>query len=456
MRENIYQSVPAGFHAQLMETLERLPEEKKRKTVSVPSARKWLVPLAAVLALGTMTAAAAGIFKWHEAAKNRFGVNDELEDKLTMDGIARSENTVVNEDGMELQLLQSVRTDDSMYYLCQVTLPDGMEIDEDTVFESFDYEADVEIGGLTVDFVNDSQNEGQHLLELVLYLADGIDYAGQEVTVHLYNLVQTEKTEVTGVLLEGEWEIPVTLSEDVDTVSYEVNRQMAFDGHILQVRKVEAGPFWLKLYMDQQESQHAFQYSPIAVTGVRKTDGSLTEEEAYLNTAGHADDSTGDFYYLVDLSSAIDPAQVSGVVFNHGACEISFGAAAGREADLMAAAGKWETGEAPAGSKVIQERYGKAVVTDGDNLYLQDMTCGKILPILDLGTLSFDAERGGEIVPFGTGTVYILSYEGSDVVYVYEVTENDQGEHSIYEREAEEVLSSDSYQSHREIMLKNQ
>lgn len=461
MREYIYQEVPERFHAQLMETLEKLPEEKTEKRRKSLGARKWLVPLAAVLVLGTMTAAAAGIYKWQEAAKARFGVSGELEDKLTMDGVAREEHTVVTEAGLEFRLLQSVRTDRTMYYLCQVTLPEGIKINEDTAFESGDYESDAEFGGITWNFVHDSREEEGYLLEIELRLLDGVDYAGQEATICLRNLVQTEKTEVTDMLLEGEWKIPVTLSGDVDTVLYDVAQPAEFGGHTLQVQKVEVSPFQLELYMDEEESRHALEYYSVAVTGIRNKDGSLTEEEYYINQAACTDDATGEFYYRVELDPAIDPAQISGIIFNHGESEIALGGWSASDTEKQGntaqntGADKWEDGMPPTGSKTLRERYGKAIVTDGKNLYLQDITCQKTLSILDLETLSYDPEQGGEIVPFASGPIFILPYEGSEIMYYFDPTPNNQGD-TIHEVEAESMLSTSGYQIYREAMLKNQ
>lgn len=458
MREYIYQEVPERFHAQLMETLEKLPEEKTEKRRKSLGARKWLVPLAAVLALGTMTAAAAGIYKWQEAAKARFGVSGELEDKLTMDGVAREEHTVVTEAGLEFRLLQSVRTDRTMYYLCQVTLPEGIKINEDTAFESGDYESDAEFGGITWNFVHDSREEEGYLLEIELRLLDGVDYAGQEATICLRNLVQTEKTEVTDMLLEGEWKIPVTLSGDVDTVLYEVNQQIRLGIHTLEIEKVEASPFLMKLYMEEEESQHALRYYPTAVTGIKSGDGNFTEQACYLNTSGHSDENTGEFYYSISLDSAIDPTRITEILLNQGEARITPGSPEGEKTEAVPdpEADQWKDGELPADAWTIQERYGNEVAADNEQLYLYDITCRKIKSVLDLTTLSFDREKGGEIVPFGLGTVYILPFEKSDVVYAFELVENDQGEHQIYEMPAEQVLSSDSYRSHREAMLKNQ
>lgn len=452
MKVDMYKKVPESFHNQLLETLDQLPEEKKQSFAGNRS-RKWIVlAAAAVLVLGTMTAAATEIFKWNEQAKKHFGVSDDVEDELTMDGVTRQEEAVIQEQGFEFRLIQSVRTGNSCYYLCQVTVPEGVAIDENTVFEECSVEADVETNGCVADFVYDEQKKDQLLLEIEVLTRDGIDYEGKEAVIHLTNLVQTEKTEIQEILAEGEWEIPVTLPGGTEDVVYEVNQKIAFGEHELLIKKIRAGAFGLRMYMEQEESLHALMYYGVSLTRVRSADGSLTEQEVGINKFYHTDDHTGEFYYEITLEQAIDPAKVAGLVFNHGEIELSFSGES-RIQTTENMTDRWTAGERPEDAQVLYERHGNAVYTDGSYLYLQDITCGKISRLLDLSELSYDQEKGGEIVPFSVTMAYILPYEGSDIMYVYGLVQDEKGEHLLSEVPAESVLESDYYEIQRGYML---
>lgn len=452
MKVDMYKKVPESFHSQLLETLDQLPEEKKQSFAGNRS-RKWIVlAAAAILVLGTMTVAATEIFKWNEQAKKHFGVSDDVEDELTMDGVTRQEEIVVQKQGFEFRLLQSVRTGRSCYYVCEVTVPEDMVVDEDTIFEDCWIETDVETNGCVADFTYDEQKEDQLLLEIEVLTRDGIDYEGKEAVIHLSNLVQTEKTEIQEILAEGEWEIPVTLLGETEDVVYEVNQKITFGEHELLIKKIQAGAFGIQMYMEKEESLHALMYYGVSLTGVRSVDGSLTEQEVGINKFYHTDDSTGEFYYEITLDRAIDPAKVAGLVFNHGEIELSFsGDSKIQIPENMT--GRWTAGERPEEAQVLYERHGNAVFTDGSYLYLQDITCGKISCLLDLSELSYDQEKGGEIVPFSVTMAYILPYEGSDIMYVYGLAWDENGEHFLSEVPAKSVLESDYYELQRGYML---
>lgn len=470
MKITMYQNVPEEFHRRLMDTLETLPEEEQHvngehiKIYRRPGLKKWLViGAAAVLALGSMTVAATEIFKWREQAKERFGVSDELEDELTMSGVTRPESTVVETDSIDFELLQSVRTGNSCYYLCEIAIPEGIAVDEDTIFESFDVEANVETDGMTANLVWDEQEENRLLLEIEIFLPEGTDCAGQEAVIHMSNLVRAPKTEVTEILLKGNWELPVTLLGETEQAVYEVNQRLTFGTHEVLLQKVQAGPFGLRLYMEEEEARHGLMYTPVSVTGIRDEDGSLVKEDFGINRFGRTDEATGEFYFEVSLEQAVNPGKMRGIVFNDGELEIdlltgqnhrgsdSGNPGSGTEASLPDVT---VTDEAlPEQVQILYQRNGYEIITDGEWLYIHDMTCGTATGVLELSGLDYSQEKGGEIVPFSTNMAYILPYEGCDTVYIYGLTAED-GEHLLSAMPAEETLESESYQLHREAMLK--
>lgn len=474
MKIDMYQQVPEGFHSQLMETLDRLPEEKnqtnakeRRTRRKVRTVRKWAVlGAAAVLALGAVTVTASEIFKWQRQAKERFGVTEELEGELTLNGVSQQENMSVESQGLEIQLLQSVRTERSCYYLCRLVLPEKITVDEDTVFERVDAESDAALGGVTANLVLDPDSGEQVLLEVEVLLEEGTDYTGQTATVHLSNLVQTEKTEITGVLLEGEWELPLTLLGETGSSVYRVEQNVRFGNHEVRVEKIEASPFELRVYMDQEEAQHALTYCQARVTGIRNTDSSVTMEQSGMGSRfGYTDEETGAYYCRVELEQAIDPAKLMGLIFNDGEMELSFTATGNPSSDTgESGPAKVEGGisggdayvpdtELPGNVRRLYQRFGHEIVTDGEGLYIHDMTCGLAAKVLDLKELDYDQEKGGEIVPFSRTQAYILPYEGCGTVYVFGLAADENGEHALSSVPAEQVLETESYRTFRENML---
>lgn len=183
-------------------------------------------------------------------------------------------------------------------------------------------------------------------------------------------------------------------------------------------------------------------------------DGSVTEQETGIGRYYDTDAATGEFYYEITLDQAVDPAKIAGLVFNHGEITLSFFGNSEVHAQENASA-EWVVGDRPANAQVLYENHGNAVFTDEDYLYLQDITCGKISRLLDLGELSYGREKGGEIVPFNVTMAYILPYEGRSIMYVYGLVQDENGEHVLSEVSAEEILESDYYKLRREHMLEN-
>ena len=143
MSMDIFKEVPEDFHMQFINTIENLEDgnayeqeiawKNSRKRIS--GKRPVILIAAAVLALSTLTVGAASVFRWHERAKERFGVTEETENSLTGRELAAPEYEVIEEEGITFSLIQSVRTEKSFYYLMEVTVPDSITLNSDVVFE---------------------------------------------------------------------------------------------------------------------------------------------------------------------------------------------------------------------------------------------------------------------------------------------------------------------------------
>lgn len=229
MKKNIYKKVPESFHLQLCQALEQLDDDRKRTHVLY----KRYIPFAAaaILACASLTAVAVGLMEWHGRASERFGTEKELEDQLTMEGAAVPQDAVVGEYGLEFRAIQAVRTDQYDYVLLQMTMPETLEWNEDILFE--EAQATSRYDGCVANFVSDSLEGHTVLLELQLYPEPGASGAGP-VQIRLKNLVQTKDSKITERLIEGEWEIPLSVpSAEADTVTYYPERAVLlgeFDG----------------------------------------------------------------------------------------------------------------------------------------------------------------------------------------------------------------------------------
>lgn len=432
MKKNIYKDVPEHFHNQFIATIEEIEKDSTKVSHIRLSGKRMAILIAAtVAALSTLTVGAASLYKWHQAATERLGVSEEVANKLTAEGAAKEENAVVNGSGLTIEAVQSVKTDTFYYVLLSVTTPEGIVIDEDTLFDSVEVVSDQQFDGCVLNQVTGSFEEAKSLWEMQLLTKDDVEYANSNVTLKIKDLVQTENTEVTEILVQGEWMIDVTLPLDPDTMVLCQESKLALGHHSVTINKTEVGAFQVRLYGDQEELRHALRYQNSFVTGVRYQDGTVVKEQAsvYMMSV-HADEVTGEHYVNVPLSNAIDVSKFKELIF---AEEPGSGT---QESDfkVIDAESLSEMVENIQQMQVVYERNGHSIVHDGKNLYLWDEACDVVHVIANLENIGFVEEQGGtlEAGPGGK-TVQILPYEGSEKMYISNVSYDVNQVENVYE-----------------------
>lgn len=399
----IYKDVPEQFHSRYMDTIDRLASGKEEKKITSFRTKK-MIPLvaAAVLALSTLTVSAACVFMWHQAAKDSLGVSDELSLKMAEEGIAKEEEVIVSAAGVEIRAIQTVMTGDYCYVLLSVTTPEEVVVDEDTLFNEMWVESDAEFGGCAVNKVPGSETGTNTLWEAKL-LTYGIEnYGGVDATICLKNLVQTEKTELVETLVEGEWQIPITLPSEPEVLAVHEEQVMQIGYHEVTIKRMEVTPFEIRLYGDKDELQHAVRNINQEVVGVYYQDGTFVEQISSVNyTKGHTDEETGEYYVVVELLTAIDTAQFSRLSLEER--EELPGAMSFAEDEL-------------ARMTVLYERHGHKLLNSGEAVVIWDELCGRGTEIVNLTELGYNEENGDKMevgpggnllhVTIGTETQY--------------------------------------------------
>lgn len=432
MKKNIYKDVPENFHNQFITTIEEIEKDSAKVShIRLSGKRMAILIAAAVAALSTLTVGAASLYKWHQAAAERLGVSEEVADKLTAEGAAKEENAVVNGSGLTIEAVQSVKTDAFYYVLLSVTTPEGVVIDEDTLFESIEVVSDQQFDGCVINQVTGTFDGAKSLWEIQLLTKDDVDYANSNVTLKINDLVQNEKTEVVNTLVEGEWTVDITLPLDADTIILCREKEMEIGHHSVTINKMEVGAFLIRLYGDKEELQHAIQYQSSYVSGVRYQDGTVMEEQVSIYMMSvHVDEVTGEHYVNVPLTNAIDVSKFKELIL---AEEPGSGT---KESDfkVIDAESLNEMVESIQQMQIVYEREGHSIVHDGKNLYLWDEECDVVHVIANLESIGFAEEQGGtlEAGPGGK-TVQILPYEGSEKMYISNVSYDVNQDENVYD-----------------------
>lgn len=395
---NIYKGVPELFHEQFVDTLEKLPKEKN-------AARKIkkLAPLvaAAVLAVSTLTVGAACLFQWHQAAKDSLGVNDDIAAQLTEQGNAKEEFSGIEANGVTIDAIQSVMTDNYCYVLLSVSVPEGITVDGDTLFKEVSVNSEAEFAGCVANLITDSVDGADSLWEVVLIKKDGVEYGGVRAVISMVDIVKTEKPEIIKTLVEGEWNLSFSLPEELNTLVMKESMEVKMGHHDVRINKVVVSPFAVRLYSEKEELQHAAHYQNVRVTGVRYQDGTVITEDSIVNaTRIHEDENTGESYLLVELQEAIAVEKYETLIFAESSNE---------RFDI--------TETAVDEMKVLYERAGHKIITDNWDIYLWDCECQVGKKLISLSEIGFDYGKGDTVQVGPGGTLLQISVH-DEIIYV--------------------------------------
>lgn len=435
MRRDIYKEVPEDFHNQFCQTLSRLEDTPMR--YAGRRKKYGLILAAAVLACASVTAVAAGIMEWHEKMTEHFGTDKELEDKLSMENVAIPQDAEAEGDGLEFKALQAVRTDTGAYFLVEMAVPEGIQWNEDILFE----ECEVVGGeaGCVSGFVHDSFEDHNVLLELQLLYDEQAIPDGEEVIVRLKNLVQTKKTDITEYLVEGEWELRLKLPPvEADTVRFYPGCDVMLGDHELYIAQTDISPFRLRLYTEKESALHAVWGHNISLTGVWYEDGTVVEESGLnFSLAGHSDEE-GEFCFEFLLDNAVDTDKAAGILISDGGEERKVWLRRDRNRteenrktgknerdDIVPTEQEDETGNRGSGLvsevRLLYVRYENVVAETEDTVCLWDARCNRWQELFSLTDYGFSWDEGGEICMGNTDQIIIYPQEDSEEIYLYEI-----------------------------------
>jgi len=445
MKKNIYKEIPENFHRQFCQTLTELEDSPNHRPSQdstllrglplcpkKPRRRKYGILLAAaILACACVTVAAAGLMEWHERMSTRFGTDKDLEDKLSASQVAVPQSAFVEKNSLKFQALQAVRTDSCDYFLLRMTLPEEIHWNEDIIFE--DAQVIGQDFGCIPNFVNDSLKDHTVLLELQLFYPDDAAPAVNEIRIRLKNLIQAQKSDAPDYLVEGEWEIPLTLPPaKADTVRFYPGQTITLGEHEICFSQADVSPFQLRLYTEQDPALHAAWGHSIFLSGVCYQDGTVVEEKGLtFSLSGHSDES-GNFCFEFPLENAVDTGQISGILINDCGEERTFSLSPMPEqaeseapvrqtpehSTLLPISGN---GRSLSDLRLLYVKYDNVVLADEDSIYLWDTRCGRLKELFSLSEFNFSWENGGEVSLGQASQILLLPYAGSTDVYLYDI-----------------------------------
>lgn len=423
MSKEIFKEIPQGFHEQFLDTLQQLESEQKPTGVKKFAVKKTVLLVAAIVAaMGTLTAGAVGIFKWHEAAKERLGVSEEVADKLVMEGVAKEEYAVVEKDDVTIEAVMSVGTDRGYYLLFRVAASEKLMLTENTSFAQLGVVSDKEFAGITCGMMPDSLEGNAALFEVELLRKENMDYAGEEVGIQFIHFAETDKVSVTEVLVESTWEIPITLPSTQESGRFAQSGVFTADFHQLNITGVEISSSVIRLYGEHwRDLYHVTDKQSIQPPTIRYKDGTLLQPHAGVGQTGYnGDTQTEEGYVEFRLDVTMDVENVEALLFED--CEIVLGESMEPYGDAFENPCNMEEvikAENPEDLKVLYVYHtNHAVIYDEQKLYLWDTVCNHAEELVDLKEIGYNAEAGGEMLVSPGQMMRILPNADSDKVYI--------------------------------------
>lgn len=267
-------SAPASLEDRVEQLLHSLPDTPKEEEMrhSLLSGRKRYFVLAAALAamLGT-TAAAAGLFSWHEKAAEHFAnPTQEEQDIMTQEGIAQEQKASVSDAGITITAVQTVQDKNRLYILLEVDAEDDI-IDGNGLFGNADTNGnyapeliakDTEaFNNISMAFTPDTPSFGElsnhGYYEIFAMKTPNREWQEDEITVQFseYSYYTYENGGTTPHKAEGNWTLTLPLgeAETAKTSVYEPEGQVELSGVPIAIKRVELSPLSIVLVFDMDD-----------------------------------------------------------------------------------------------------------------------------------------------------------------------------------------------------------
>lgn len=260
-----FPEVPALVHQTVLDTLESLDEKDQRRPVEKMKKTKWLLLAAALIASFGLSVAAAELFDWNSKVTETFGEPvKEVQDTLTMEGVAKEQNISVSDNGITITAVQTMNDENIFYALLLVTA-------EEKIIDGSGYFGDpspqllvknpnafCNIGmGFKTMPIGEPAKQGYY--EIYALKSIGEEWNEESITISLenysYDVFNSPKEERTDFMdctseqVKGKWELTLPLSEvqSDNTVKITEPMQVTMQGVPVTIEELTLTPLAVKI-----------------------------------------------------------------------------------------------------------------------------------------------------------------------------------------------------------------
>lgn len=326
--EQDFPQVTKGFHGKICSTLEGLPEAK---TVRIQRKRYLVLVAAALMVVSSITVLAA--VRWNQRAIDRFGADEQMQEKLSNQGYSAQDIQVVSDNGITIKLEQSIQDDNLIYLLFRVSA-DNMEITEDNgmgLTLNFSGKGDA-YQSISNSFVEKSVSGNDREYEIWVQKAPDYNYQGATLTCKFDSLKEYQgKAGASKDVVKGEWDFTIDLSANAST-EYALDKTIAVEGCDVGISRVQLSPISYTLYCKGSDVEllgdklgiHFEQldsFYPLQITGVDYTDGTEIKEEIGIMSEKF-DKTAGEYIAVGRFTKTIDMEKVQAILLGERKIEV--------------------------------------------------------------------------------------------------------------------------------------
>ncbi len=330
-----FPAVPQSVHQSVLDTLASLDVQEAKKVKKMKKRTVILLAAAMIAVLG-VTAAAAGIFQWHDRAGEVFEAEPAVQEKLVLKEVAQPAYQTVSDNGLTISAIQTIQDEVCFYALFEVVAEEE-SFWEDKEFIDMEFTMDFAgkenpFGAFSCGFASHREEESSQSRYYELFGTKTEEEEQElDMNIHFTALqVEGEKKMIMENVLEGSWEFSLNV-HPAESVRFEINRAYEIAGQSVTVLAVELSPLSVRLYCDGADAKALEQKLglnldqldelPMYICGVKYQDGTVIEEEIYLGLSeGYG---SGDYMKAARFSHVIEVEKAAALLVGEDRVEVS-------------------------------------------------------------------------------------------------------------------------------------
>lgn len=338
--EQEFPQVPVCVHQTILETLENLNDRGKEKHIRKT---KWLILAAALTATFGLTVAAAELFDWNPKAAKTFGEPvKEVQDTLTMDGVAKEQEISVTDNGITVSAVQTMNDENVFYALLLVTaeneIIDGSGYFGNPTPKLITKNPDA-FCNISMDFLDMpiAEPSTQGYYEVYALKKIGAEWQEESITISLENYSYdiynkpkaelTDSTDCTSDLIGGKWELTMPLGEvqTDNTIKITQPVQVIMQGVPVTIEELTLTPLAVKisysladvekLHQEVYSSEEDVYLQELFLSGFVDKNGKETECGFTASSGRYTPD--GKDILLMGLGQAVDVHEVQAILLGN-------------------------------------------------------------------------------------------------------------------------------------------